>query len=380
MTMVEEGLLDLDTPVKRYIPEFTVADPMATRTLTLRHLISMSSGLDNGRYTNFGEGPDALGKYVTHLNTLPQIFEPGKFFGYSNASAIIAGYVAERVAGKPWDLLLKERILTPAGFKNTVTLQEDFVFQRVSAGHTIDGKVIRPWNSIGRAQIPSGGGNFAMSAHELARFGQLFINEGVADTGKRIISKNSVKTMMTPHIDLPTRKYGHSWCLGPAQADWDATSVWGHGGTNSSGGSYFIWVPEYQCVMSVVVNTPAAKGKLLKVIFDDVMQAAVGIRKPAIEIPSSPIALRNVHRFTGTYEALDTSIRVYQESGRLLRESSYKGAVVSTEELIPLGGDRFLVGSVGNVRGVVDTAFFGDDGQGRAMNTLNLVFPLKRIS
>ena len=71
MTMVEEGLLDLDTPVKRYIPEFTVADPMATRTLTLRHLISMSSGLDNGRYTNFGEGPDALGKYVTHLNTLP---------------------------------------------------------------------------------------------------------------------------------------------------------------------------------------------------------------------------------------------------------------------------------------------------------------------
>src|SRR5688500_7440997 len=61
MSLVEEGLLDLDVPVASYIPNFQADDEQASRTLTLRHLMSMSSGLDNGPYVYFGSREDALG-------------------------------------------------------------------------------------------------------------------------------------------------------------------------------------------------------------------------------------------------------------------------------------------------------------------------------
>src|SRR6267142_3028384 len=69
MSLVEEGKLDLDVPLKEYIPEFMVADPKAANTISLRHLLTMSAGIDNGDYRDFGAGEDAIAKRVASLRT-----------------------------------------------------------------------------------------------------------------------------------------------------------------------------------------------------------------------------------------------------------------------------------------------------------------------
>ncbi len=392
LSLVEEGKLDLDVPVKRYIPEFEVADRKATDTLTLRHLLSMSSGLDNGDYRDYGEGADAVAKRVAGMKTLPQHFSPGTHFGYSNAGIDITGHVTERVTGRIWDDLLKERVLQPAGLKNAASLYRDRMFQRASVGHVIDPKsgkpsILRPWDGISRGLAPAGA-TLTVSAHDLARFGKLFLNQGVADSGTRVLTQDSVKRMMTAHIDVPVHWFAVSWGLGPCMSRWGGVQVWGHHGGNSSGGSFLFWVPGKDAVMACTFNTMSPRvvyERLVKIMTQDVMAAAFGIANPGIQRPSTPVEV-DPQRYTGIYESLAGQCRVESLADGLSMTTSvttYKKSPDDIVRLIPLGDDRFLVDrgpEAGPMEIPPDLAFFGDDGRGRATNMTRIVFPSSRKS
>ena len=390
MSLAEAGQLDLDVPVKRYIPEFELSDPKATPAITLRRLLSMSAGLDNGDYGNYGEGEGAIARRVMGLRTLPQHFTPGAYFGYSNAGSDVAGYVAERVTGRIWDDLLKERVFAPAGLTNAVSLDRDRLFQRVSVGHGLDTEsgemqVIRPWCRLSRGQAP-GGCSFATSAHDLARFGKLFIDKGAADSGGHILSESAIKTMMTPHIDAPVHYLATSWCLGAFMHEWDRVAVWGHHGGTTSGGSFLYWVPEKNGVIACTFNTPSVSARLVKVMTQDVMNAAFGVANPVIKAPASSIKI-DPKRYTGTYECLTGQCLVEMADDELVMTTRWESAVgtkiVDTVSLIPLGGDWFLKDKGTETDPLIlpqDVAFFGDDGHGRTSNMTLEVFPASKKS
>jgi CubicO group peptidase (beta-lactamase class C family) len=394
LTLVEEGLLDLDTPILEYAPEFQVADPEATRALTLRHLMSMSSGLDNGPYDGFGGEDEAVNRYVAALEFLPQHFAPGKHFGYSNAGICIAGYVASRVSGKPWETLLRERLLTPASLEHFAALEGDVLYQTVSAGHELlaNGslEVIDPTFTMARACGPSGI-SLALSASDLARFGLILINRGLADTGARILSNSSVTQMETPQIDVPTRKYGTAWCVGPFTDYWNGVQVFGHGGTTQTSSSFLHWIPDQQGVIAFIVNTHAAMAAFSSTVFDEITKAAFGIAKPRFDVREEPLTEFDPSRYIGVYQELGATMLVTEGDGKSLgaryipnvkSRGRWPYGAERSFTLAPLGSERFLVNPPGgpeNQRGVVDTSFFGEDQFGRATNMLNLVFPMRRI-
>ncbi len=70
MRLVEAGKLDLDTPVVAYLPDLRLGDAQAQRTITLRHLLSHTSGLEGDRFTDYGLGDDALTRAIAEFNTL----------------------------------------------------------------------------------------------------------------------------------------------------------------------------------------------------------------------------------------------------------------------------------------------------------------------
>jgi CubicO group peptidase (beta-lactamase class C family) len=391
MSLVEEGKLDLDVPVTSYVPEIEVADPEASRTITLRHLLSMSAGIDNGDYRDCGTGEDAIARRVASLRTLPQHFAPGKYFGYSNAGTDITGHVAERVTGKVWDALLKERVLEPTGLQNAVSLDRDRMYQRVSVGHVLEPgsgavKVVRPW-CLSRGLGPAGG-TFTISAHDLARFGKLFIDGGIAESGNRVLSERSVKAMMTPHIDVPVHYQAMSWCLGPCLQEWSGIKIWGHRGGNISGVSFLYWIPRKNAAMAWIMNTPSVLPRFEKVIVQEVMQAAFGFAKPEIGAPASPVEV-DPGRYVGTYQALSGRCLVDVVNGKLVMKKVWKDFVneavefEDTVSLVPLGEDRFLMdrGEAADPLALAeDTAFFGDDGHGHASNLISFVFPCSRTN
>src|SRR5207249_143291 len=148
----------LDTPVVEQLPGFSLGDGRATRTVTPRHLMSMSSGIDNGPYTDHGRGDDAVRRYVQSLAEIPVSFLPGQGFGYSNASTNVSGRLVEHVTGQTWDEVLRERLLEPAGLEHSATSAEDVIWRRHALGH-VGGpqpSVLPHW-SLPRSMGPAGG-------------------------------------------------------------------------------------------------------------------------------------------------------------------------------------------------------------------------------
>lgn len=124
MQLADRGLVDLDAPVRRYLPTLRVGDEETVERVTSRHLLTMSSGLDNGPYLDTGRGDDAVLRYVDALAGIPPVFPPGDGFGYSNASTCVAGRLVESLTGRCWDDTLVEQLLTPGGFAESGSLPE----------------------------------------------------------------------------------------------------------------------------------------------------------------------------------------------------------------------------------------------------------------
>ena len=80
MQLVDEGLLDLDAPVVSYLPELRLADADVEKTVTMRHLLTHTSGIDGDVFTDTGRGDDCLAKYVALLSQVRQIHPIGAYW------------------------------------------------------------------------------------------------------------------------------------------------------------------------------------------------------------------------------------------------------------------------------------------------------------
>ena len=80
MQLVDDGLLDIDSPIRDYMPEFRLADEASAAAITTRQLLSHSGGFEGDVFTDTGRGDDAIEKYVAALTDLPQLFTPGELF------------------------------------------------------------------------------------------------------------------------------------------------------------------------------------------------------------------------------------------------------------------------------------------------------------
>jgi len=393
VALAEEGKVGLDVPVVKYIPDLKLADERAQNTVTLRQLLSMSSGLDNGPYKPL-KGLNALAEYVSGLRDIPQVFPPGTGYGYSNAGICVAGYVAQKVTGEAWDTLIRERIFEPAGLQHAITLAEDLPYFRVSVGHlpAQNGKaatVLRPWY-ISQGMGPAGS-TLAMSAHDLASFGQIFVNGGKAGNGTRVLSETAVKTMMTPTTDVPIAVpvwgVGDKWGLGPNMSKWGDKVVWGHAGGNRSGVSQLLWLPERHAVLAFVLNAPGALDGFSTRMFGGFSQAVFGVSGPKLSPPDPPLHVAEPKRFVGTYVRYGMRYEITAEADRLHYKQINLGlgtpgevlGVLIEGDLISLGGDRFMVKIPAVPDGGLPLAFFGRDSAGRALNLVDPMFAARRV-
>ncbi|MDX1384487.1 MAG: serine hydrolase domain-containing protein, partial [Thermoanaerobaculia bacterium] len=260
MSLVDEGVLDLDRPVRTWIDGFRLADRTATRGVTLRQLLSMSAGVDNGPYTDHGRGDDALSRYVASLAEVPHVFAPGTAFGYSNAGTCIAGLAAQRAAGKSWETLLEERILAPLGLERSASFGEDLLFHSVSLGYRVPDTGREPervpvW-ALPRSMAPAGA-THSSSAGDLVRVARKFLAGGRSAGGGQVLSPTSVATLHRPQVTLPARLIAQRWCTGPYWKQWGGEVIYGHSGTNSGGSSLLLWCPARNVAAATIANVPS---------------------------------------------------------------------------------------------------------------------------
>src|SRR3954452_11184763 len=132
MQLVDEGRLDLDVPVVTYLPDFRVADPDVTRTVTTRHLLAHTSGIDGDLFLDTGRGDDCIEKYVAACADLGQNHPLGATMSYCNSGYIVLGRLIEVLRDKSWDAGMRERVFAPLGMTHVGTLPEDALLHRAA--------------------------------------------------------------------------------------------------------------------------------------------------------------------------------------------------------------------------------------------------------
>lgn len=204
--LVEEGKVEWDAPVTKYLPAFQMSDPVVTRLMTVRDLLVHRSGL------TLGAGDLMIWPAATHTRAdivagLKYLPIGGQFRGgyaYDNVLYVAAGAVIEAVTGQTWEQVIKARIFDPLGMTDTVSSPTLVDRARRAEPHCRLGPPVRglgpqtvlPFDGSFDAAGPAGGVN--STPKDIAKWMQVQLGLGLSADGKRLWSEASSKEMWKP--------------------------------------------------------------------------------------------------------------------------------------------------------------------------------------
>lgn len=307
MQLVDEGLLDLDAPVLQYIPDLRFADDVATRTITARQLLNHTGGIDGDRLDEsgalFGRGDDAVQRYVASLSDLPQMLPPGRLWSYCNAGYIVLGRLVEVLRGMPYERVLAEKLLQPAGLDDTFCFPEQVITRNVAAGHIPmpdGGMSVSPIWAMGRANGPAGVVPYA-TMRDLLGFADILLRRGVAANGTRILSEAAVDEMLRPHVECPERELlGGHWGLGVMMRVDPAPAIYGHDGNTFGQTAALRFIPERNIAFALITNRHQANA-VFAVLSNAIVDEWAGIVTPRQRRPVEGLTVENPQRLAATY-------------------------------------------------------------------------------
>jgi len=241
MRLVEDGLLDLDEPVRKVLPELRLADEIAAEGVTMRHLLSHTGGWAGDYFAILGPGDDALAQMVERLDRLEQLTPLGETWSYNNAGFYIAGRMIEVLTGKPFEAALSELVLEPLGLERSFFFAEDVLTYRFAAGHDREGAVARPWG-IGRPAAPVGG--LIASVRDLLAYARLQWEPG------ELLSGQALESMREPQAEVG-HAMGDAVGLGWYLFDRDGHRFLTHGGATNGQQALLVVGPDDRFAKSV---------------------------------------------------------------------------------------------------------------------------------
>ena len=265
--LVEEGRLNLDDPVSKYLPEFATLWVEAGETngvktlkkaknvLTVRMCLNHTGGfpfetsVKNGAIRGGGWSAGApIRQTAACAAASPLLFEPGTFVNYSNTGIDIGAAVIEVITGKYWEDYLQETVLDPLEMTSTTFWPTDEQLETLVESYTCvsnaPAKYLRehtwqhrPYNDRSRVFASAGAGLW-INAKDQLKFYKMLMNLGVGDNGVRILKEETVRRMLatSTRMDGICNKYGnqsmddrYSLGLWAPKKDGD-NEYFGHGG------------------------------------------------------------------------------------------------------------------------------------------------------
>jgi CubicO group peptidase (beta-lactamase class C family) len=339
MRLVEEGQLRLDEPIVASLPEFRVADPDVTKQVTLRHLLTHTSGIDGDYFVDTGRGDDALARYVEACADLRQSHPLGATMSYCNTGYIILGRLIEKVTGQHWHDALRARLIEPLGLTHTVSLPEQALRFRTAMGHIArPGEETRPAPSweLFHSGGPAGA-NLCATPAELIAFARLHLDRGCAADGSRLLSEETAAAMREPQVTVPNRWVlggGVHWGLGWMLFDWGGRWLFGHDGGTLGQSSFLRVVPDAEVAVALMTNG-GNTSELYDELFRELLAELAGVTMPPrVEPPAKPVSV-DLAPYVGVYERAGVRMEITRGEGVLQSTVSLTGELAKLLDLPP---------------------------------------------
>src|SRR5512133_3901629 len=245
MRLVADGRVELEAPVRRYVPELRLKDEQAAAQVTVLDLLNHTAGLDFGFIDDFGEGDDALASYVAKLAELELIAPPGTRASYSQAGYNLAGRVLEKVTGLTYERAVASLVFEPLGLSHSFYARDDIMTRRFAVGHNRgeDGKlaIARLWR---RWRGDNPGGGLASSVADQLRWARFHLGDGRAESGVRVLPAEVLQRMKEPTVALRGSSLGDAIGISWFLRDVDGVRTVGHGGSANGQFSELLTAPE----------------------------------------------------------------------------------------------------------------------------------------
>jgi CubicO group peptidase (beta-lactamase class C family) len=259
--LLDQGKLDLDAPVRSYLPDFRVADQDASERITVKHLVTHTSGFWGEEIPDGGRGDDALARMAPQLSDRPQVTPPGRYFGYNNAAVALAGDVLVSVNGRAYEDSITELLLKPLGMRRSSFFLNEVIDYSVAAGHVLRPRglqVERPFSSglLTRSLAPTGG--LLSTADDMLRWASFQLGDGRAEDGTSLLSAETLALthrQLAPAGGIGTDDYdgiGINWLLRSV----GGVQIVEHGGTTPGQRSRVVLVPERNFAFVLLTNSP----------------------------------------------------------------------------------------------------------------------------
>jgi CubicO group peptidase (beta-lactamase class C family) len=351
MQLVDEGKLDLDAPIAEVLPELRLADPDVTKTVTMRHLLTHTSGIDGDIFTDTGRGDDCLEKYVAGLDQAAQNHPMGATWSYCNSGFSLAGRVIEQLTGGTWDAALRERLIAPLGLQHTVTLPEEALLHRAAVGHVSEGgaePTRAPMWCLPRALGPAG--LITSTVADVLAFARLHLTGGLAPDGTRLLSEASTAAMMGKHADLPDQhSLGDSWGLGWIRFGWDSHRLVGHDGNTIGQAAFLRVLPEQGLAVTLLTNGGNTRD-LYQDLYREIFAELADVAMPEPLSPPAEPVTADITPHLGHYERASVQMEVLSRDGEAVLRTTMTGPLAAmlpdpTEEftMVPVSDNLFLV-------------------------------------
>lgn len=357
MRLVDQGLVDLDAPVRTYLPEFRVKDETTAAAVTVLQLMNHTAGWSGDVFDDTGDGDDALARYVEKMAGLDQVTPLGTAVSYNNSAVSVAGHIIATVTGKTYEQAIRELLLEPLGMKNSFFFTNEIMTRRFAAGHDQhpDGRITvsRPW-AMARNGAPMGG--ISSDSRDLITWGRFHLGDGTARDGTRILSSELLDRMKEPTAEMSGSALGDYVGISWLMRDVDGVRLVGHGGDTLGQHSDFLIVPEEDFAITVMTNC-GPNGSTFK---EDLVKWALEAYAGVVDRDPEPIDADDatLAAYVGRYETVAAWAEITAENGRLIVNVDIKpetkkqlfeqGTEIPEQPPIPLGllegpGDRYIV-------------------------------------
>jgi CubicO group peptidase (beta-lactamase class C family) len=284
LQLVERGELKLTDDVRTYVPEF----PAKSRTVTIEHLLTHTSGIPS--YTDAANWIELGAKRMTHAQMLalfadaPLGFDPGTRWEYSNSNYYLLGMVIEKVTGKPYAEVIRDRVLAPAGMTASGYCTD--TMPGLAAGYSLHDGTPAPAAPVDMS-TPYAAGALCSTVGDLLAW-QRALDTGVVLAPETIARMRTAATL----ANGDSTHYGYAVFLG----DLDGHPRIGHGGGINGFTSMLARYPDDDVTIAVLANAEVDTPDRLE---QRIARVVLGLPEPTIQ--HAALAAADRDRFAGTY-------------------------------------------------------------------------------
>ncbi len=332
MSLVEQGLIDLDAPVKRYLPDLVLGDSDAAQALVVRHLVTHSTGTDaSDLLADVGDGDEAIANWVPLLRDVGQLFKPGEYFSYSNAGFVLAGRIIEVVTGEGYSTAMRQRLFAPLGLERSMFTAHEAILHRMAIGHypAVAGMVASERFMMPHCLGPAGTTLITSVQDTLTFVGSHLPT--VTGT-KRLLSPESVDRMAGHQLDFPVPELG-SVGLSWLRKQYGERVVLTHGGGSYGGIAMVGVIPDSGAAYIAFANGGPASMPFHQGLAEVLLEGRFGLSAPVAPDLTEPEPKPS--RYHGRYVCWGCELRITDDGDALSYQARFTDPVLGRNRSDP---------------------------------------------